>query len=131
MNQEFLFWLCSIKFSTRHNWLFPNKPKYYGSVSTYYRNLKVLARKMFNIRRDMLTPITSDLFKMKWDPCNNLTNNDNFRIPSVKEVFNGLKNIYFWNQKSAIFHLTFAVLIWNFKKSIKKLSHFSFLSPSF
>ena len=43
-----------------------------GRASTNHRNLQVYEIEMFKFRKGMSTPIMSDLFKIKKDPCYSL-----------------------------------------------------------
>ena len=48
----------------------------------------------------MSTPIMSDLFRKKSNPCYSLSKNDNFHIASVNAIFVGLGNISFLKPKT-------------------------------
>ena len=65
----------------------------------------------------------NDLFNIKREPCYNLTNHDNFHIPSVNKVVNGIESISFLEPKT--WNLLPSDLkriddLENFKKSVTK-----------
>ena len=68
------------------------------SVLIHFRNLKMLATKMFKVYPSMSPPIFSELFRRR-DICYGLQSNSNIAVSNVKSVFHGSRSISYLGPK--------------------------------
>ena len=73
-----------------------------GSVSIDERNIKILAKEMFKVSKNLKPPQMQEIFKLKDQPHYNLRYNSLCSRPLVVQSIKVLKIYRFYNQKSGI-----------------------------
>ena len=70
-----------------------------GSISIHERNIKILAKEMFKVSKNLAPHQMQEIFKLKDQPHYNLRYNSLFFRPLVKSVYKGTESLSFLRPK--------------------------------